>query len=369
MRAPGRIHLWVPELLGVGGIQHYSRMLLRGLEELRPETKIRVLSKNDSPAELRERGLVSFRSTGGGPDALRTARFCSLLIEQTATQRPDLAILTHLHFAPVAQALKHLFGLRYWVSAHGMEAWGPMSPLMKRALAGAERILSVSRHTERRLFGAQHSDRSFILTNTVDERAFFLGPKPIHLLRRYGLGPEQKILFTLARLDSPERYKGYDRVIEALPRIREKIPGVHYLLSGRGGENERIRRRLGQLGLERQVTLTGFLPDRDLRDHYNLCDLFVMPSQGEGFGIVYLEALACGRPVLAGDQDGSREPLLEGELGALVDPQDSAALADTITELLLGEVRTHDPLYLRRRVLEQFGFGAFKERLRLLLKS
>jgi glycosyltransferase involved in cell wall biosynthesis len=372
--APKCLHLWVPELSGVGGIQHYSRILLRGLKDLLPKTQIRVLSKNDSHFDFPPRKGTSFRSTGAVPGVIRTARFCSLLMEQTLIQRPDLAIITHLHFAPAAYVLKRLFGLRYWVSAHGLEAWGPMSRLLRRALRNADRILSVSRHTQQRMVETQRLDpaRFFVLPNAVKEEVFFPTGKPIHLLRRYGLEAGQKILFTLARLDSPDRYKGYDRVIDSLDRIRRMVPDVHYILSGRGAENKRIRRRVRRLGLQQHVTLTGFLPDRDLRDHYNLCDLFVMPSQGEGFGIVYLEALACGRPVLAGNEDGSREPLLGGELGALVNPQDQSALTERIVDLLLARSpsdRFYDTGYLRRRTIEHFGFEAFKERLGRLLKS
>ena len=372
--APRVLHLWVPELSGVGGIQHYSRILLRGLSELLPRTEIRVLSKNDSELEFDTPGKISFNGTGAVPGRLRTPRFCSLLMEQTLLRRPDLAILTHLHFAPMAYALKRLLGLRYWVSAHGLEAWGPMSALMRRALAGADRILSVSRHTQRRLVETQQLDtrRVFVLPNAVKDEVFFPTMKPIHLLRRYGLGPDHKILFTLARVDSPDRYKGYDRIIDALKRIRRAIPKVHYILAGRGAENERIRRRVQKLGLENHVTQTGFLPDRDLRDHYNLCDLFVMPSEGEGFGIVYLEALACGRPVLAGNEDGSREPLLGGELGALVNPRDKAELGAAIVEILLGRhasAQFYDSDYLRRRTIAHFGYAAFKEQLERLLAS
>jgi glycosyltransferase involved in cell wall biosynthesis len=371
---PRRVHLWVPELSIAGGIQNYSRMLLRGLAELLPGTEIRVLSKNDRGDLSCPSAGVSQRTTGDVKSAFRTAHFCSLLLQQTVTQRPDLAILTHLHFAPLAHALKRLTGLRYWVSAHGIEAWGASSPRMKTALAAAERILPVSRHTAHRLLQVPGLDpaRLFVLPNTVDENRFFLAAKPRHLLRRYGLTKKQKVLFTLARLDSRERSKGYDLVLDALPHICKAIPDIHYVLAGRGQDTERIRRRVRQLGLENHVTLTGFLPERDLPEHYALADLFVMPSKSEGFGIVFLEALACGRRVLAGNQDGSREPLLEGELGLLVDPNNAGALAATIIRVLSeGDcpAPTIDPAHLRRRVIEHFGFAAFKARLQALLNS
>jgi glycosyltransferase involved in cell wall biosynthesis len=367
------VHVWVPELGFSGGIQNYSRTMVRGLKQLLPDANLRVLSKNDAtrpPAGEK----ITHRICGTVPSQLRTARFAALLLEEAVLRRPDLAILTHLHFAPAAHAFRRLTGLRYWVAVHGLEAWGVKSGLMQRALNGAEKILAVSDYTRRRLIqsGTLDGSRVVLLPNAVDEESFYPAPKPVHLLRRYGLKAEQKIVFTLARLNSSERYKGCDLVLDALCILCDRRPDIHYLLAGAGDDTRRIRRESRQHGLENHVTLTGFLPESDLRDHYNLCDLFVMPSRAEGFGIVYLEALACGRPVVAGNQDGSREPLLGGELGALVDPNDADALAEAIDAALLGPGAPGGPRpseFLRRRVVERFGFTVFCERLRGLLKS
>jgi glycosyltransferase involved in cell wall biosynthesis len=95
-----------------------------------------------------------------------------------------------------------------------------------------------------------------------------------------------------------------------------------------------------------------------------------MPSKGEGFGIVFLEALACGKPVIAGNKDGSRDALLDGELGILVDPDNIDEIAETIVKVLKKDVpeKLLDGKYLRKRVLEVYGFDKFKERVRDLLR-
>ena len=111
------------------------------------------------------------------------------------------------------------------------------------------------------------------------------------------------------------------------------------------------------------VVLAGFVPDEELSEHYNLCDLFAMPSKAEGFGIVYLEALACGKPVLAGNKDGSRDALNDGELGLLVDPDDTAEIASEVIRVLRRQ-HPHPNLFrpelLRQRVTELFGVETFK---------
>jgi glycosyltransferase involved in cell wall biosynthesis len=118
------------------------------------------------------------------------------------------------------------------------------------------------------------------------------------------------------------------------------------------------------------VTLTGFVPDAELPDYYNLCSLFAMPSKREGFGIVYLEAMACGKPALAGDRDGSRDALLDGEIGVLVDPDDVGAFGQAAVEVLSGRHPNrllYDPAALRSRVVERFGPESFRDRLREIL--
>jgi glycosyltransferase involved in cell wall biosynthesis len=116
--------------------------------------------------------------------------------------------------------------------------------------------------------------------------------------------------------------------------------------------------------------LTGFIPDEELTAHYQLCDVFAMPSKKEGFGIVYLEALACGKPTLGGNQDGALDALCRGELGALVDPDDVQAIAHTLVEILQGTYPNpliYQPEQLRQRVIDIYGFERFKRTVKAYL--
>jgi glycosyltransferase involved in cell wall biosynthesis len=365
-----RLHLWIPELAGPGGIQAYSKNLLRACSTLLPDVDIAAVVKNGLADEVLPN--VTCRTAGRYPDSLRRSGYAGLVVWTLLRQRPDLVIVTHLHFTPLAYWLQHAFGFRYWVVVHGIEAWGKLTPSQRRALNGAEKILPVSDYTAGRLQAAlgEKSAPMERLPNMVDEARFTPGPKPRHLLRRYGFTKEHRILLTVARLDPRQRYKGYDLVLDAMALLRNELPTLRYVIAGRGKDSGRVRRRIIEMGLEAQVILTGFLPEQDLPDHYNLCDLFVMPSQAEGFGIVFLEALACGRAVVAGNSDGSAEPLLHGALGTLVDPHDSRQLANRLTDLL----RQRHPLpaesgRLREATIQNFGAAAFQNRLRQLLEG
>jgi glycosyltransferase involved in cell wall biosynthesis len=138
---------------------------------------------------------------------------------------------------------------------------------------------------------------------------------------------------------------------------------VRYLIVGDGNDRDRLATLARAEGVANAVIFAGRVGSEELPDYYRLCDLFALPSTGEGFGIVFLEALACGRPVLAGDQDGARDPLVDGELGVLVDPENVVNLSQTIS-MILSRKYPHPLLYspdaLRSGMLERFGSEQFK---------
>ncbi len=141
---------------------------------------------------------------------------------------------------------------------------------------------------------------------------------------------------------------------------------MHYLIAGRGDDQPRLDQLAAGAGVRGRVSFAGFVPTAELCAHYQLSDVFAMPSTGEGFGIVFLEAMACGRPVLAGNRDGSAEPLMDGRLGALVDPEDVPAIAATLADLLSQRHPNRllfNPTELRRRVVAEFGFERFCTRV------
>jgi len=143
------------------------------------------------------------------------------------------------------------------------------------------------------------------------------------------------------------------------------------LVGGSGDDVERIKDLIRNHHLEGKVILAGYIPDEEVVDYYNLCDVFVMPSKGEGFGIVFLEALACGKPVIAGNKDGSIDAALGGDVGILIDPDNLSAIKQAIINILKRNCapRLLDKEYLRNRILNEFGCGKFKERLRTVLSK
>ncbi|HEY9693366.1 MAG TPA: glycosyltransferase family 4 protein [Oculatellaceae cyanobacterium] len=363
-------YLWFPELFcSTGGIQTYSNFLFKAFQKINPNFKYEVFLKNDAALEsIKEKANIKWHFTGDWQGFFRTVVFASQVIGHGIYQRPDLVISSHLNFTVAAYWLKKIAGVPYWAVAHGVEAWNIENQGLKKALQDADQILAVSNYTRDRLLKEQNIDPSkiVILPNTFDAERFKINPKPKQLLKRYGLTLDQSIILTVARLASSEAYKGYDKILQALPEIRTKIPNVHYILVGKGSDRTRIETLITELDLQDCVTLAGFVPDEELCDHYNLCDVFAMPSLGEGFGIVYLEALACGKPTLGGNQDGAIDALCNGELGVLVNPDDIEDIAQSLIQILQGSYPNpliYQPEVLRQKIIDYFGFDRFEETL------
>lgn len=365
------IHIWTPGICeGSGGIQAFSRFFVEAIHQIFPQAALRVIVKHDAPG-LNDplRSLpVSFHSVCTVPAALRTAVLAGIGIGLGLRDSPVLALTTHVHFLPALSLLHRLKGIPCVAVLHGIEAWNLQGGRRVKALRSADRLIAVSRFTRDRVVHKHGVDagRVEVVPNTFDAARFAPGPKPAHLLARFGLRPDQPVLLTISRLDMSERYKGHREVLHALPQIREKFPNVRYLIGGDGNDLPNLREKARVLQLDEHVSFAGHVPGEQLPDFYRLCDAFVMPSTSEGFGIVFLEALASGRPCIVGNLDASPEAIGDGRLGFAVDPRSPAEIAEAVVKLLGRQHNKpwlHEPETLRSEILECFGFAAFKRRL------
>ena len=364
------IHVWVPDYAwAIGGIQTFSRFIVRALRDVFPDAHIAVFSKNDTsyPDPVSD-PANSFTPMGWWTPTLRTPEFAWELFRSAARERPDFIVTTHVNFAPVARWLQKFFRIPYVAVGHGVEVWDIANRRVRSALCAADCLLAVSEFTRSRMASTLGVDRNriAILPDTFDPEEFYPQRKPHFLVKRYGLMADQPVILTIARLASAERYKGYDQLLRALPLVREQFPNVRYVLGGRGPDRPRVEALIRELNVAANVTLAGYVADHELRSHYNLCDVFAMPSKGEGFGIVFLEALGCGKAVLAGNKDGSVDAVLNGALGVLVDPDNVAEIANALIAII-GRRHSNgvisDPIALRSRVIDAYGYEHFRETL------
>jgi glycosyltransferase involved in cell wall biosynthesis len=300
------------------------------------------------------------------PYRLAWKLFLVLKVIQLALFRTDFMICGHVNLSPICFALKKLSGLNYVVIIHGIEVWNLQSKLLKKSLAEATTLFAVSRYTRDKVQEQIPAlkGKIEIVANTVDASRFMPQPKSADLMSRYSLSGYQTLL-TVGRLSASDSYKGYDTIMRALPEVLRVKPKVKYLIVGKGDALASLKKLARELGIEANVIFTGFVPDEELVDYYNLSDAFVMPSKGEGFGIVFLEAMACGKPVLASNADGACDPLMDGKLGILVDPDDEKEVAQAILRLLneQNQELLRNPEYLRQTVIQNFGIERFRQRV------
>ncbi|MEJ8842198.1 glycosyltransferase family 4 protein [Lacibacter sp. H375] len=352
----------------MGGIEKFNRAFMKALADLSATLQLKTTlgGMHDQRFDQDYTAQQTYHTFKG-------KKLSFVLWAVKKSLRQDVIILGHLNLAPIAVLLKLIAPKKKLIIiCHGIEVFEPVSGLKKKALQQADQVLTVSSFTQQQLISRQGlpAEKITVFPNTIDP--FFQFPvdftKPVYLQERYGIAPQEKVIFTLTRLNSNEGYKGYDTLVSILPALLKKNIPFKYILAGKADATELLRMNtlIKSLGLEQQVMMPGFVSDEEITDHYLLADVFVMPSKGEGFGIVYTEAMACGLPVIAGNKDGSTEALQFGELGTLVDPDNADELKEALMNVLNEQ---HDPVQVQQKMLKYFSFEKFKERLKLVLES
>ena len=342
MEHPPKVLLVASDVNTIGGIQQYNRNVRAGIQE--------------SGGEIR---LIELKGLG----VAAKAGFVLRILREALFGRPDVIWCAHINFSPVMLLLKKLFSHRYLVALYGIDVIDIRAPLYVRSLRGADLLTPIAHNTASNLLAQipDVRDRLFLIPNSIDGARFGIREKPKYLVERHRL-QGCRVILTVARLD-PAEQKGYDRVVDALPLVLAEIPDAKYVLVG-GGEDARVQQALDRHGLHDRVVLTGAVSTEELVDYYNLCDVYAMPSKLEGFAIVFLEALACGRPVVASHGYGCREALLDGDLGITVDPDSREEIASAIVRLLEDPPpQLADRASLRRRTLEHYDISVFKRRV------
>jgi phosphatidylinositol alpha-1,6-mannosyltransferase len=341
---------------GRGGIAKFNRDLLTALASHPQVTEVVALPRVIVEAIGPLPDKLDYRAyAAGGKAAFLAAELAAL-----ATPRWfDLVICGHLRLLPLIQLLEIRSRAPLGLVMHGVDAWEPFGgSAVRRGLKRLDWFLSVSEVTKQRFldWSGVTPDRGIVIPNAVDLAEFTPGPKRPDLLARYGLAGK-RVLMGLARLDERERYKGFDEVIDALPTLLQRHPDLAYMICGDGTDRARLEAKARALGLAERVVFTGYVDEAEKVDHYRLADCFLLAGWGEGFGIVLIEAMACGIPSIGSSLDASCEAVGNGDLGIVVDPKSEADLIRGI-EAALAQPRGIVP-----PGLDTFSFRSFEARV------
>lgn len=284
---------------------------------------------------------------------------------QTGLQQ-DLVILSHINLAPIGLAIKLLrpkTKLVLWT--HGIEVWRPFNAIKKTFLKRVDQIVAVSRFTANSLNEWHQVDlkKVQVIPNALDP--FYKFPElkdqegPIR--KKYGLKTGIPVFMALCRIKASEKNKNYDLVIRTLAALKKEGHPSYYLLCGKyeEGESLRLKKLAIAVNFEPELIMPGYLPEQEVVEIQQAANAFVLPSEKEGFGLVFIEAQAAGLRVIAGNKDGSGEAIRNPAAGQLVNPTDEAELKAALLKLMQKELKTEERNMIKEACKQDFGFERF----------
>lgn len=332
----------------LGGMQNYAFEIAKGLYE--SGVNIKVLTPHfEDDKEFDEKQAFEIIRKGSFERFLTVflpSFFSSLqLIPKMKIEK--LLAETWLS-GLICYLLAKIYVIDYYVGTHGSELFDGMSHplkkfLMLKTFKNARKVFAVSNYTKQILTkNGIPEEKVAVIFNGVDPGKFNHEIDCLRVLEKHK-AKNKKIILTVGRL--VER-KGHDLVIKALPLVLEKIPESVYVIVGDGPEKNRLEKLVKELNLKGKVIFAGSVPVNDRQNtllaYYHACDVFVMPNRivrgdVEGFGIVFLEAGACGKPVIGGRSSGVPDAIIDGETGLLVNPESEEEIAMALIRLLLDK--------------------------------
>lgn len=315
-----------------GGIAQYNRDLLEALSASTEVDRIVVLARLGEtvgvavPSKVRALTPSSSRS-------VYSARALSAAFRQGPF---DVVLCGHILIAPLAHVIARLLGKPLWLQVHGLEAWEAPSRAVRKGVESARLVTSVSRYTRRCMLSWAAIDpaRIRVLPNTF--KTSVVEEIPAASSKIVSMIAGRPYILTVSRINRCDAYKGHDRVIQVLPRLRSLHPDLVYVIAGTGDGRVGLETLAQNEGVLDMLVFTGHVPDEQLAALMRGARAFVMPSTREGFGIVFLEAASCGVSVIGGNRDGSVDALADGALGTLIDPDDPDQILKAISSAVTG---------------------------------
>lgn len=293
---------------GAGGIAQFNRDFLTAMSRYPACSEIVVLPRRmEYEEKIPSKVTYLIEAAQGKWNYLKT-----LIQRLFRDSKFDLILCAHIHLLPLAFLARLLrVKARIVLVLYGIEAWRMSSrPWLYFFVKKIDGFIVISEYTKNRFleWASLNGCPSFILAPAVDLAFYHPGPKNQNRCDQYGL-KNKTVMLTVARLSAAERYKGIDELMDLIPGLAKEVPGLVYVIAGDGNDRTRLEKKAETLGIRNRVIFPGFIPESEKPDLYRLADVFAMLSRGEGFGIVYLEAMACGVPVIASGIDATGDYL------------------------------------------------------------
>lgn len=360
-----------PELLGVGGIQEAGRLTAVALQKIASKwgwsTEFLALNDPRGPQVLSP-GEMEIPFQGFCRSKLRFA----LAAMQIAAGETRMVLAAHPHLAVPGAQMKLLNrDLKMLAISHGIEVWEPLSWFRRIAFQRSDLFLAPSRYTAEKIAQEQSVPR-----NRIRRLPWPLSPGIIRMIECPGqmllppAFPRGLVVVTVARLAASEKYKGVDKLIQAVARLRTDFKNLHLVVVGGGNDLARHVQLAADLRISDGVHFFDNLSREEIAGCYSRCDIFALPSTGEGFGLVFLEAMAFGKPVIGGAAGGIPDIVEDGKNGYLVAAGDLGQLCQALTVLLSNEqLRVELGDKGAELVRAKYGFDGFCAELESILRD
>lgn len=352
---------------GYGGIQSYARTLVKAIELIlnNKKTNVMLIVLNDAYEDKRSKfelksEKIKYISCKGSKVKFVV---CSIFYSLTSS----MVVFGHINFSPL------LFLMRFFnpfqkaiLIVYGVEVTKKFFVLHKIALKFLYKIISISKNTMIKMSSLEK----------INERKFYILPctlEPI-FLERISNGKEKlqlppgKIVLTVSRLEVADRYKNIDQIIQAMEGVLKEVPDTYCFIVGDGSDRERLESIVKAKKLQDKVLFVGKVENEILKEYYKLCNVFVLPSTKEGFGIVFLEAMYNAKPCIGVSSGGVTEVIDDSETGILCKPNHIDELTKSITYLLKNnETNKIMGENGKKKYEKEFSFVAFQKRLEKIL--
>jgi glycosyltransferase involved in cell wall biosynthesis len=336
-----------------GGLGRVNSVLVEFLSKQKSLSHLTVFSLSNGMVKKDPEPInskIQYRGFAGNKIGFASAALCE------AAHNYDLVLFDHIQLAQIASFAPFRLGRQTVLFLLGIEVWQKLKGLKARALKKIDTFLAISHHT---------ASRAKALNPQIQQVKVCLLGVPEDSSRAKSLPdismPSGPFILSVGRMNSYERYKGHEQLIRALPLVKEKLPEAQLVFVGAGDDIPRLKTIAGECKVNGQVKFPGFISEAALHAYYEACSIFAMPSQREGFGLVYLEAMAHSKPCIAALGSAASEIIRNGETGLLVAPEDTADLAKAMLLLLKNEPlrngmgKAARKLYLQKFTAEAFG--------------
>jgi len=329
-----------------GGIENYNKNIIKSLP--RGSDVVSIYDKNNENIST-----INFYNFNGN-------KLGAMFFILKNIYKYNSVISSHINLLPILIIMKILKpNLNVFLAAHGIEAWKEFN-FIKRLFLNKIIIMPVSNYTKNMMIKLNNlSENNFkLLFNCIDMN-IKTDFDNIYNNNNFNI-------LSVTRLDKNDNYKGIDCMIKTIPLLIKTIPNLKYTIIGKGDDKERLEQLTKDLNVEKYIDFKGFV--EYIEPYYQYCDVFTLPSKGEGFGIVYIEAMKYKKPCIACDEGGQTDVVLHNKTGFLCDYNNVECLQNSIIKLYKDnkkrELFGQNGYY---HLVENFTFDKFKERLRKII--